>query len=296
MNKEDIKIIQDKIKIFNEKTVKQVLENKKLFSEIKKREVISEKELIEMYSVPLGHLKGLKRKGIISYFNTKGQLNISQKGTKYYYFLDEVQNLLSYNINYNQSFVFRYNLMNKVILTLSKELISEKQVNILTMLFKDNKSIDEIAEELSIGYTRTSDLVNKASNTLIYRINQLDKLHKHYKHAAELEEKNKLLMTFNKSLHDKFKRGGLSVIDDSIVGHFIKHKLNLLDLKKTLLNDFSNKLSVRAINCLEQIYVCTLEELLEYKKSDLMLIRNMGKQTLNEICQWLEDNYFWKLS
>jgi hypothetical protein len=291
---EEFKIIQDKLKIANKKTLKQLLANKELCSEIIKRDVISEKELVQMYDVPLSYLKGLKRRRDISYFNSKGQLNVSEQGTKYFYFLDEVQNLMSYNITYNESFVFRYNLMNKVVLGFAKELLSEREANILTMLFKDNMSLDDISEEIILTRVRTIQLLNKATNRIIYRINQLEKMYNLSNDALSLRTENELLRKQNKELYRKFLRNQElnDLKSNTNVQHFLKYGYDIKDLKMSYL-DFD--LSVRTLNCLKLADILTLEDLLVYKKSDLMKFRNFGKTSLNELCDWLEDKYNWVL-
>jgi len=291
---EEFKIIQDKLNIANKKTLKQLLANKELCSEIIKRDVISEKELVQMYDVPLSYLKGLKRRRDISYFNSKGQLNVSEQGTKYFYFLDEVQNLMSYNITYNESFVFRYNLMNKVVLGFAKELLSEREANILTMLFKDNMSLDDISEEIILTRVRTIQLLNKATNRIIYRINQLEKMYNLSNDALSLRTENELLRKQNKELYRKFLRNQElnDLKSNTNVQHFLKYGYDIKDLKMSYL-DFD--LSVRTLNCLKLADILTLEDLLVYKKSDLMKFRNFGKTSLNELCDWLEDKYNWVL-
>jgi hypothetical protein len=291
---EEFKIIQDKLNIANKKTLKQLLANKELCSEIIKRDVISEKELVQMYDVPLSYLKGLKRRRDISYFNSKGQLNVSEQGTKYFYFLDEVKNLMSYNITYNESFVFRYNLMNKVVLGFAKELLSEREANILTMLFKDNMSLDDISEEIILTRVRTIQLLNKATNRIIYRINQLEKMYNLSNDALSLRTENELLRKQNKELYRKFLRNQElnDLKSNTNVQHFLKYGYDIKDLKMSYM-DFD--LSVRTLNCLKLADILTLEDLLVYKKSDLMKFRNFGKTSLNELCDWLEDKYNWVL-
>lgn len=291
---EEFKIIQDKLNIANKKTLKQLLANKELCSEIIKRDVISEKELVQMYDVPLSYLKGLKRRRDISYFNSKGQLNVSEQGTKYFYFLDEVQNLMSYNITYNESFVFRYNLMNKVVLGFAKDLLSEREADILSMLFKDNMSLDDISEKIFLTRVRTIQLLNKATNRIIYRINQLEKMYNLSNDALSLRTENELLRKQNKELYMKFLRNQElnDLKSNTNVQHFLKYGYDIKDLKMSYL-DFD--LSVRTLNCLKLADILTLEDLLVYKKSDLMKFRNFGKKSLDELCDWLEEKYNWVL-
>lgn len=294
---QNFKIIQDKLSVANKRTVQQILANKELCLEIINRDVISEKELVEMYSIPLNYLKGLKRRKDISYFNTKGQVNVSEQGTKYYYFLDEVKNLMSYNITYNESFVFRYNLMNKIILGFAKELLTEREGEILIMFFKDNMSLDEISEKIYISRVRINQLLNKASNRIIYRINQLEKMYKLKNDALSLVSENNLLKKHNQELYYKFLRDQENKELENLktnryIQHFIKYGYDIKDLK---INFMDFDLSVRIINCLKNADINNLQDLLSHKKSDLYKYRNFGKKSLNELCDWLLDNYNWVL-
>jgi predicted DNA-binding protein YlxM (UPF0122 family) len=290
-----LELLQKRITVSSPKTLNQIFANKKLYTEIMKRDVISEKELIDEYVIPLSYLKGLRSRGQISYFNTKGQLNISEQGTKYYYFLDEVKDLMSYKINYNESFVFRYNLMNKVVLDLAPALISEKEVELIRMFFKENMSMEEIAKKMEIGHMRVNHLLNKATLRIIYRTGELNKLHKHYQNSLELQTENEVLRNMNKSLYAKFKMGKQAANEDSIYGHFIRNGFDITDIKKDLQYELRTSLSVRTIGCLERADIKTIEELANYTRADLLRFRNFGSKSLDELCWWLEETYNWRL-
>lgn len=49
--------------------------------------------------------------------------------------------------------------------------------------------------------------------------------------------------------------------------------------------DFEDELSVRAINALSHL---TVGDLVSKKESDLLRMRNIGHNTYNEICEWVE--------
>ena len=183
--------------------------------------------------------------------------------------------------------------MNKVVLGFAKELLSQREADILSMLFKDNMSLDDISEKINITRVRTTQLLNKATNRIIYRINQLEKMYNLSNDALSVRTENELLRKQNKELHMKFLRNKeLGDIKSINVQHFLKHGYDIKDLKMSYI-DFD--LSVRTLNCLKLAYIETLEDLLACKKSDLMKFRNFGKKSLDELCDWLEDKYNWRL-
>jgi predicted DNA-binding protein YlxM (UPF0122 family) len=296
----ELKILHEKIPESDPRTLKQLLTNKKLCKEIIKRDVISERQLITEYNIPLGYLKGLKSRKVISYFSTRGQLNVPKKGSKYYYFLDEVQNLMGYNIKYNSSFVFRYNLMNRVSLELSKEFNPEKHTMMLKMFLKDNKSLEEIADEFNISRARVIEILNKSASRVIYFTRQLFKAHGTERDTLYLLTVNELLKSHNTELYNKFTREKETLeskqfLSSSAAKHFMQNKLDIRDLKKNIIHELDTNLSVRALNCLKLADIETLEDLLYYRKSDLMRFRNFGKKSLDELGYWLEDKYKWEL-
>jgi len=293
----ELKVLHEKIPESDPRTLKQILTNKKLCKEILKRDIISERQLITEYNIPLNYLKGLKSRKVISYFSTRGQLNVPKKGSKYYYFLDEVQNLMGYNIKYSSSFVFRYNLMNRVILELSKELNAEKHTRMLYRFLKDNKSVEEISDMFDMSRERVIQILTKSANRVIYFTARYFRTEELDRERISLLSENELLKIQNTQLYNKFLRDKENQITKEFnskehVQYFIKQGYDVNDLKMSCM-DFA--LSVRTINCLKAADILTLEDLLVSRKSDLMRYRNFGKKSLDELCDWLEDNYNWQL-
>lgn len=292
--KEQFKIIQDKLNIANKRTVKQILAHKELCSEIIKRDVISENELVEEYEIPQSHLKNLKTQGKISFFTSAGELNKTNRGTKSYYFVDEVKDLFGYNIRYNKSFMLKNNIFSKLIVDISSKLLTEKETKMLDMLLRQNTSIEEIAEEYSLSKERTNQIVSKAARRMIGRIYMLQSMFADYNTALDYKTENELLKQQNKELYFKFLRNQKDQANKEdarkpIIQHFIKYGYDIKDLTKEFL--FHEPLSVRAVGCLRAADISNIEELVSYHKSDLLRFRNMGKKTLDEICDWLEHNY-----
>jgi DNA-directed RNA polymerase subunit alpha len=115
-----------------------------------------------------------------------------------------------------------------------------------------------------------------------------------YNTALDYKTENELLKQQNKELYRKFLRNqedqaNKDADSNPIVQYFIKNGYDIKDLTKGFL--FHENLSVRAVGCLRAAYITNIEELLSYHKSDLLRFRNMGKKTLDEICEWLEEKY-----
>ena len=290
-------VLLKKLNIANIRTVKQILANKELSEEIAKRDVISEKQLVEEYQIPQSHLRNLKQKNKISYFCTTGELNKSSRGSKAYYFVDEVQEIFGYNIKYNKSLVFKHNIFNKLMVDLSKEFCTNRESRLLEMLLVQNLSVEEIAYEEGVGVVRANDMINKAHRRVLSKIYSLKKMFAEWPNELAYKTENELLKKQNTELYHKFLRNkenkeAKDYLSQDAVQHFIKYGYDLKDLDKPII-DFD--LSVRALNGLKSIEIEKLEDLLSHSKHDLIRIRNMGQKTLNEICDWLEDTYNWKL-
>jgi predicted DNA-binding protein YlxM (UPF0122 family) len=301
MKEEDqLKIIQAKLKITDKRTAKQILAHKELCEDIIKRDIISEQELVEEYQIPQSHLKGLKQQGKLSFFASTGEVNKISRGSKVYYFVDEVKDLFGYNICYNKSFAFRNSVFSKMIVDISSKLLTEKETKMLEMFLIKNISVDDIAEEYYISKVRASQVITKAYRRMIGRIFMLQKMFADYDTALAYKTENELLKKQNTELYRKFLRDKEDQIikdlnSNTNVQHFVKFGYDIKDLSKEFY-EFNKHLSVRATGCLRDGGIKNLDDLLSnYTKWDLIRIRNMGRKTLNEICDWLEDKYNWTL-
>jgi len=66
-------------------------------------------------------------------------------------------------------------------------------------------------------------------------------------------------------------------------------------LRKERLDSNLRKLSVRAQNCLMSAEVYTLKQLLQIERTELLKFRNVGKNIYNEICDFLDDVFTFKI-
>ena len=295
-----LKIIQNKLKITDKRTARQILAHKELCEDIINRDIISEQELVEEYQIPQSHLKSLKQQDKLSFFASTGEVNKTSRGSKVYYFVDEVKELFGYNIKYNKSLVFKHNIFNKLVVELSKEFCTDREFRVLQMFLVQNLSVEELAEKEIVTNFRISEIINKAHRRVLSNIYRLQKMFANYHTALEYQTENKLLKKQNTELYHKFLRDkeNQTVKDlnsKTTVQHFIKYGYDIKDLDKDFYKIYIG-LPVRAITCFKDAGIKNLNDLLSnYTKHDLIRMRNMGRKTLNEICDWLEDKYNWEL-
>lgn len=294
----EIELIREKLSITDIRTVRQIIKNKELYNQIVKREVISHKDLIEQYNVANAFVKDLRQKGLISYFDTTGTLNKANRGSKIYYFKDEMEDILSVKIKYYPSIRVRYNLMNKFIIQVAKMCEPERHVQILEMYLVNNLTVEEIADKLYISTERVRQMLNKTSNRTVLDLKRMAEYYPRDRDLMSLRIEREHLKKLNTQLKDKFERNKESRIradqlSQKHVQHFLQHKLPLELLSQKLPQMEMCDLSIRALNCLSEIEVYTLEDLLQSSEWEITRIRNMGVKTMREIQYWLLDNFMW---
>jgi RNA polymerase sigma factor (sigma-70 family) len=296
MEQEDL--IRSKLDINDIRTIRQIIGNKELYDQISKREVIAHKDLISEYNVADAFIKDMRRNGTVSYFTTAGTINKAQKGTKIFYFRDEMEDLLGAQVNYYPTVRVRYNMMNEFIIQIIKEFEPERHVELFKMYLVDNKSVEQIAEELYISKERVRQILTKTHRRTLLDLNRMAKYHPRENDLMSLRIEREHLLNLNKQLKDKFERNvetklRADQLAQKHVQHFLQHKLPLELLSQKLTENLDCPLSVRALNCLKDTDINTLEDLLCYNVRDIRRIRNMGNKTVDEIKDWLLEEFKW---
>ena len=297
---EKIELIRNKLAIEDIRTIRQIISNEELYDQISKREVVSHKDLITKYNVAEAFIKGMRRNGTVSYFTTAGTINKAQKGTKIFYFKDEMEELLGARVNYYPTVRVRYNMMNEFIIKIIKEFEPERHVKLFEMYLVDNKSVEEIAEELYISKERVRQMLTKTHRRTLLDLKRMTEYYPRDRDLMSLRIEREHLLNLNKQLKNKFERDKetklrADQLAQKHVQHFLAYDLPLSLLNQDLTENLNSPLSVRALNCLKLIDIRTLEDLLCYNLKDLRKIRNVGTKTLNEIKDWLEDEFKWQM-
>jgi RNA polymerase sigma factor (sigma-70 family) len=298
MEQEDL--IRSKLGINDIRTIRQIIGNKELYDQVSKRDVITHKDLISEYNVADAFIKDMRRNGTVSYFTTAGTINKAQKGSKIFYFRDEMEDLLGTRVNYYPTVRVRYNMMNEFIIQVIKTFEPERHVEIFKMYLLDNKSVEQIAEELYISKERVRQMLTKTHRRTLLDLKRMAEYYPRDRDLMSLYIEREHLLNLNKQLKDKFERDKetklrADQLAQKHVQHFLQHKLQLDLLSKKLTEYPDWMLSVRGLNCLRDAGIETLEDLLCHNVRDIRRIRNMGTKTLNEIINWLEDEFKWKM-
>ena len=199
-------VVCDKLGIHDIRTARQIVRNTELYNEIIKRDVISHSDLIEEYKVPNSYIKELRSKGLISYFNTTGKMNESARGSKFYYFKDEMEDILGAKIRYYPSVRVRYNLMNKFIIQVAKVCEPERHVKILEMYLVDNRTVEEIAFRLDLTTERVRQMLTKVCNRTVLDLKRMAEFHPRERDLMSLRIEREHLKKLNTQLKEKFER------------------------------------------------------------------------------------------
>ena len=299
MEKEQI--ISQKLGIHDARTLRQVLKNTELSTEIVQRDVISHDDLCEEFNVSPGFLKDLKKAGKISYFNTTGKINTASRGSKFYYFRDEIEDILGSKINYYSTARVRYNLMNKFIVQIAKVYEPERHCKILEMYLVYNMSSEQIAEELILTNERVRNILNKVCRRTVLDLKRVAEFYPRERDILSLKIERERLLQMNTQLRLKFEK---SVEYNQLrkdtsqlhVKHFIDNKIPLEYLDQKIEQMELCTLSVRILSCLRLADIKTLDDLLVHRLNDIRKFRNIGETSISELQRWLYDNFKWSLS
>jgi hypothetical protein len=157
--------------------------------------------------------------------------------------------------------------------------LNDDEYELLKMKWLELKTFEEIAEHFGLSYVRVKQFYYK---TILHLQDSISRATKGYKRLLYIIEENKKLVLENQLLKIKL---GYSVK---------KEKEDLIkDLSKIHIG--STELSLRAKNCLREAGVESLEDILKYRKKELLFLPNLGRKTLCEIEELLQKGYGLKL-
>lgn len=145
---------------------------------------------------------------------------------------------------------------------------SEKEVEITKLHWQESKSFNKIATELGLTETyvrlKHQKIVRLMKINILRSISRLEELSNTKKELEEVKRENeRLLNRFN----------ALSIDKKNLFGNPEYYKLSIYDFD----------LSVRTLNCLKNQDIETVQDLLNYKKSEFFRLRNFGKKSFNEV-------------
>lgn len=245
-----------------------ILKDTTLCDRILKEDVIWILDFCKKYDISKHSIQNAIKNNYISHFS-----NNEQKGSKVFIFEKEVLSFFPLNyssnlINDNAMFVF------KIYFEIAKKTLSERESQITYEIIILKEPIQKISEKYNISTTRIIEILKKSKRRLMHSsrldiFSEIDGVTKMEIELDALKKKEKELLY------------EISVLKGE--GETTKPKNPILEKK---LVDFD--LSVRALVCLRNHSIDTVEELISCDKSLLLSFRNLGKKTLKEIEEFLK--------
>lgn len=159
--------------------------------------------------------------------------------------------------------------------------LNPREGQVLTMLL-EGTSCNEIAKKLGITDARVQQITSKAirmSNNLTTIQEKLDSIDIKDAYIEELKGRTEELREQLLQIENTKKMREQMEADDYITSRMAED--DTLRLYKTKLTDLH--VSVRALNCVNQLGIETVGELASRQKSDLLKARNCGSKTLYEL-------------
>ncbi len=145
---------------------------------------------------------------------------------------------------------------------------NEKEIEIIKLHWHESKSFNKIATELGLSETyvrqKHQKIIRMMKINILRSISRLEELSNTKKELEEVKRENERLL-------NRFK--DLSKDEKNLFGNPEYYKLSIYDFD----------LSVRTLNCLKAEDIETVQDLLNYKKSDFFRLRNFGKKSFNEV-------------
>lgn len=250
-----------------------ILKNTELVQRIINENPIQLKEFCENIGISRNMIdKYFIETNIISYFKTK-----EDKGHIYIFaneFWSNYEKAAFTFLDYSQSINWDFELISasiKHILDIAEilSLTTPIRIKILSKIYIEKKSYNEIAISEDITIERVRQIFNKAKQDIFKGINNHSRRINYYK-----KEINKL--------HSRIQ--------------YLETELGNIQTPKENRNPILNKaiaecdLSIRILTCLDQNDINTIEDLIRLQIKDLFKIRNLGKKSIDEIIKFIAFN------
>lgn len=159
-------------------------------------------------------------------------------------------------------------------------------------MYAEGASLEEIGGELDVSRERARQIACKAARVLACKMNIFDEqketIKKQQNEISVLKIEIKRLQDANAKLALDLSSYGHDIPQNAVEDKGVIY--DRVVLLQTRISDIPG-MSVRALNCMKSAKLETLEELVQFRKTDLLKFRNMGKKTLRELEDLLNNNY-----
>lgn len=156
------------------------------------------------------------------------------------------------------------------------EYMSSRDQFVLMQIYSCQRTFEEVARFMAISSSRVQQIHAKALRRLHY--------HKKYFLTGIYSEPEHMAKK-------KFEEYILSMRDswtyESALDYIKNHKKPYCPIKDDDINDL--ELSIRSSNCLKRAGITTVQQLTEKTEEDMMKVRNLGKKSLKEIRNKLQE-------
>jgi RNA polymerase sigma factor (sigma-70 family) len=185
--------------------------------------------------------------------------------------------------------------------TVIQHLLTDREFEILKMVYVDKKNYEEIGAYYDLTKQRVSQIFEKAMRKLETRlknaipimkrmVEQETLLDMELKYAEKFEEQVRKLNDLNVFIeHAQVKINIVPNIKKSVIENYydVLKSTPLIDVMKIKIGDLD--FSVRTLNCMKRYNVETIGDLVSLTEKDLIEFRNFGKTSLEEINKLLSN-------
>ena len=158
--------------------------------------------------------------------------------------------------------------------------ISDRECVIMRAVI-DGQGIGSIAEKFGLSRVRVFQIFYKGCRKARELSNikeQLDELRELKKEISQMKAEMKIMadeLELQRVAEQEFKE--TEELD------------KILELYNTSIEEYSLRLSIRSINCLKAAGIQTIGDLIKYRKTELLTLRNFGKNSLKELDELLDN-------
>lgn len=158
--------------------------------------------------------------------------------------------------------------------------LTDREAIVIFCKFELSETHDKIGERFNVTRERIRQIVAKAIRKLWHPRRQDYYIYKHPNEYLMLKKKLETVMSEHRELLNEYN----SLLDSYVNSKEYQRGVYFnKDLNEIRIDDL--ELSVRAFNCLRRAGIVTLYDLALMSMDKLMRVRNLGRQTLNEIVE-----------
>lgn len=143
------------------------------------------------------------------------------------------------------------------------------------------QGVSSIAEEYGLSRSRILQIFTKGCR----KARELSGIKEQFYELQELRQENNRMKEEIKMMADELELQRVAEQEFKETEELDK----ILELYNTSIEEYSLRLSIRSINCLKAAGIQTIGDLIKYRKTELLSLRNFGKNSLKELDELLDN-------